>query len=75
MPRPKSDDNQYTPDRVARDFQFSYKQPAELRRYVTDQGYILPRSQSKLTLKQQRQLAREVKRARHLGLIRFTQTV
>ena len=53
----------------------SYKQSDVLEQYVTEQGAILPRPVSGLPAKQQRQLAREVKRARHLALLPFTQTV
>ncbi len=55
--------------------QFSYKQSAMLGRYVTEQGSIIARYESGLSQKQQRQLAREVKRARHLALLPFTQTL
>lgn len=55
--------------------ELSYKNSDLLASYVTEQGAILPRQVSGLTAKQQRQLAREVKRARHLALLPFTQTV
>ncbi len=54
---------------------FSYKQVDELQKFVSAQGSILPRENTGLSQKQQRQLAREVKRARHLALLPFTQTV
>lgn len=54
---------------------FSYKRAEELKRFVTAQGAILPRAKTGLTAKLQKQLAREVKRARHLALLPFTQTV
>lgn len=53
----------------------SYKDVKTLRRFVTEQGSILPRSKSGLTQKVQRKLAREVKRARHLAMLPFTQTM
>ncbi len=53
---------------------FSYKEPALLLRFVTEQGSIISRKETGLTAKLQRQLAREVKRARHLALLPFTQT-
>lgn len=46
-----------------------------LRRLVTEQGAILPREESGLTQKQQRKLSTAVKRARHLALLPFTQTL
>ncbi len=54
---------------------FSYSDPKLLRHYMTEQGYILSRDKSGLTAKQQRQLARQVKQARHLALLPFTQTL
>lgn len=54
---------------------FSYKDLKTLDRYVSSQGYIVPRSKTGLKKKEQRQLAREIKRARHLALLPFTQTV
>ncbi len=54
---------------------FSYKDVSTLDRFITDQGYILPRSKTGLKKKEQRRLAREIKRARHLALLPFTQTV
>ncbi len=54
---------------------FSYKDVTVLSKYVTDQGYILDRSRTGLSQKQQRQLSQEIKRARHLALLPFTQTI
>ena len=55
--------------------QFSYKLSAMLGRFVTEQGSIMPRTETGLSQKQQRQLSREVKRARHLAMLPFTQTL
>ena len=54
---------------------FSYKQPEVLKRYLSEQRYIASRERSGLSLKQQRLLSREIKRARHLALLPFTQTL
>lgn len=54
---------------------FSYKQPDLLLRYMTEQGEILPRIETNLTAKQQRQLSTAVKRARFLALVPFTQVL
>ncbi len=54
---------------------FSYKKSSELKHFVTEQGSILPRVKTGLSQKQQRKLAVAVKRARHLALLPFTQTV
>lgn len=54
---------------------FSYTRPEELRRFITEQGMIIPRGKTGLTQKQQRHLEKAVKRARHLAMLPFTQTV
>lgn len=48
-----------------------YKDIDTLKRFINDQGKILPRRVTGTSTKFQRQLARAVKRARHLGLIPF----
>ena len=53
----------------------NYKNPSSLGKFVPPQGYIVPRSKSGLSQKEQRRLAREIKRARHLAMLPFTQTV
>jgi small subunit ribosomal protein S18 len=58
---------------VKKDFVFSYKNPDLLRNFITGQGMILSRERSGLTQKQQKQLAVEIKRARHLALLPFVQ--
>lgn len=49
-----------------------YKNVDLLRRYVTEDGKIRPRRQTGTCAKHQRELARAVKRARHLALLQFT---
>lgn len=48
-----------------------YKNIDLLHSFLSDQGKIMPRRSTNLTLKQQRQLARSVKRARILNLLAF----
>ena len=48
-----------------------YKAVDMLRRYVTDDGKIRPRRQTGTCARHQRELAREIKRARHLALLPF----
>lgn len=48
-----------------------YKQVDMLRRYVTEDGKIRPRRQTGTCARHQRELAREIKRARHLALLPF----
>lgn len=59
----------------AKDMSFSYKDVKNLRRFMTEQGYIIPRAKTGLTQKQQKHLSRAIKHARHLALLPFTQTV
>jgi small subunit ribosomal protein S18 len=49
-----------------------YKQVDLLRRYITENGKIRPRRQSGSCAKHQRELARAIKRARHLALLPYT---
>lgn len=49
-----------------------YKQADMLRRFVTEDGKIRPRRQTGTCSKHQRELARAIKRARHLALLPFT---
>lgn len=50
---------------------FDYKDIDTLKSYVTDVGKIKPRRQTGNCARCQRELAREVKRARHLALLPF----
>jgi small subunit ribosomal protein S18 len=49
-----------------------YKQADVLRRFITEDGKIRPRRQTGTCAKHQRELARAIKRARHLALLPFT---
>lgn len=55
--------------------QFSYKNADLLKKFTNEQGAVLPQSITGLSQKQQRKLAAEVKRARQLALLPFTQTL
>ena len=48
-----------------------YKDVAILRRFLTDRGKILPSRQTGNTAKQQRMIARAIKRAREMALLPF----
>lgn len=50
----------------------SYLDVDTLRRYVTEEGKIRPRRQTRICASAQRRLARAIKRARHLALLPFT---
>ena len=48
-----------------------YKDVDLLKRYLNEQGMLMPRRVAGTTAKFQRQLTRAVKRARHLALLPF----
>jgi small subunit ribosomal protein S18 len=50
---------------------FDYKDVETLQRYITEAGKIRPRRQTGNCARCQRNLAREIKRARHLALLPF----
>ena len=50
---------------------FDYKDVKTLLRFIDPYGQIEPIGKTGLTAKQLRQLAREIKRARHLALMPF----
>ncbi len=50
---------------------FEYKDFKTLQRYVNQYGQIESRKKTGLTEMQQRQLARAIKRARHIALLPF----
>ena len=49
-----------------------YKQAEVLRRYVSEDGKIRPRRQTGACAKHQRELARAIKRARHIALLPYS---
>ncbi len=48
-----------------------YKDPEFLKKFVNEQGKILPRRVTGTSLKYQRKVAQAVKRARHLALLPY----
>ncbi len=50
---------------------FDYKDVDTLRRYIAETGKIKPRRQTRVCSRCQRELAREIKRARYLALLPF----
>ena len=50
-----------------------YKDIGKLRKYVSERGKILPRSVSGNCAKHQRAMTMNVKRARHMALMVYTQ--
>jgi small subunit ribosomal protein S18 len=52
--------------------QIDYKDVKLLRRFVTDQGKIMPRRVTGTSAKMHRQLVKAIKRARNIALMPFT---
>lgn len=49
-----------------------YKEVLVLRRFITDRGKVSPQSRTGLTAKNQRLLAKAIKRARFMALLPYT---
>ena len=56
---------------IALNKKIDYKDIELLKLFITEQGKILPRRATGITVQQQRQLAKAIKRARILALIPF----
>ncbi len=54
------------------DFVFDYKDPQQLRYFISERGKIVPRRISGLSARQQRSLTTAVKRARNIALLPYT---
>ncbi len=63
------------PPKADKNLVFTYKDVKSLRRFMSEQGYIIPRVKTGLSQKQQKRLTKEVKYSRHLALLPFTQTL
>jgi len=55
-----------------RRMQIDYKDPKTLRRFITDQGKIIPRRITGTCARHQRALTRAIKRARNIALLPST---
>jgi len=49
-----------------------YKEVLVLRRFINERGKIIPQKYSGVTAKNQRLLAAEIKKARYMGLLPYT---
>lgn len=67
----KNKRNRNCPFKEAGIIYIDFKDEKLLRKFLTDQGKIIPRHTSGATAKMQRQLAGAVKRARHLALLPY----
>ena len=61
--------------KAPKELTFDYKDTKTLLRYLSEDGSIGGRDKTGLSHRQQKQLSQEVKRARHLALLPFTQTL
>mgnify|MGYP001390152527 FL=1 len=52
--------------------EIDYKDVKILRRFITDQGKIMPRRVTGTSAKMHRKLVKEIKRARNIALMPFT---
>ena len=59
-------DKKLTPD---------YKDHRELKKFISDRAKILGKDRTGVCSKHQKRLSVEIKRARHLGLLPFTQSI
>jgi len=50
----------------------NYKEPLSLKRFVTDRGKIIPSKRTGATAKMQREIGKQVKRARFMALLPYT---
>lgn len=56
----------------AEKIEIDYKNPSLLRRFTTERGKIIPRTQTNLCAYHQHKLSQAIKRARILALLPFT---
>ncbi len=64
----KSFRSKYRPE-FPGDFNFDYKDPVTLSRFIMESGKIIPSRISKLSMSQQRKVAAAVRKARSLALL------
>ena len=64
----KGKKNKYRPE-FSGDYHFDYKDPLTLKRFISEGGKITPARISKLSLNQQKKLARAIKKSRSLGML------
>ncbi|MCW5875670.1 MAG: 30S ribosomal protein S18 [Anaerolineales bacterium] len=65
--KPKTD-----PFEADKSLKIDYKDTELLKRFLTPEGKIRPRRQTGVNARNQRKLARAIKRARHIALLSYT---
>ena len=71
MRKPYSKLKTFPPLTLKKSDKINYKNIILLRKYITEQGKILPRRVTRLDAKQQRLVTRAIKQARVLGSLPF----
>ena len=56
-----------------KNFVLDYKNPDTLKKFINDKGKILPRRATGTCAKHQRAVTLEIKRARHIAVLPYTQ--
>lgn len=55
-----------------KNFVLDYKNPEQLRKFISENGKILPRRTTGACAKHQREITTTIKRARHIGFLPYT---
>ena len=50
----------------------SYKEPLSLKRFITDRGKIIPSKRTGVSAKMQKEISKQIKRARFMALLPYT---
>lgn len=50
----------------------NYKEPLSLKRFTTDRGKMIPAKRTGVSAKMQREIAKQIKRARFMALLPYT---
>lgn len=69
--RKKKESKKNTIPRITKDQVITYKSVELLEKFTDDYGRILPRLETRLTIKNQKKIAKVIKRARILNLLAF----
>ena len=60
------------PFKENKDLKINYKETKLLKKFITEQGKIIPGFVTGVSSKYQRKLTQEIKRARHMALLPYT---
>jgi small subunit ribosomal protein S18 len=71
FPSPRKNSRKLCPFEASKVEEIDYKDLAMLKRFITEQGKILPRRITGVSFYYQKLLKRAIKRARHMALLPF----